>query len=130
MNIPNPTFDGNANLTKRLRFIEDTKNDFWKKWYAQVFHNLVPENIETSKWEILYCSESPTPGEDGKVREVTLNYKNLEETRKDVKKAVHNLLSTKFSETERSVQNIAVIVPADWQENEIEDAVTQGLKVF
>ena len=38
------------------------------------------------------------PGEDRKVRKVTLNYKNLQETGKEVKKAVHNLQSTKFSE--------------------------------
>ena len=34
INIPDPTFDGNANLTKRLRFIEEMKKDFWKKWLS------------------------------------------------------------------------------------------------
>ena len=149
MNIPNPTFDGNASLTKRLRFIEETKRDFWKKWFAQVFHNLVP----TYKWKreyrdvqvndiVLLKESNPMkceyklcrikevfPGDDGKVRRVTLVYKNLDETGKDVSKAVQDLQKTEFSETERSVQNIAVIVPADWKDKEIEEAVTQGLKV-
>ena len=150
ISIPDPMFDMNASLTKRLKFMEEIKRDFWKKWYMQVFHNLVP----SYKWKrahrdvqvgdiVLLRESNPikceyklarvkevSPGEDGRVRRVTLIYKNLKETGKDVNSAVRDLQSTKFSETERSVQNIAVIVPADWTEPDIEEAVTQGLKVY
>lgn len=58
---------------------------------------------------------SVMPGEDGRIRRVKLLYKNPG--------------SSKFSETERCIQNIVVIVPNDWKEEDVEAAVLQDLQV-
>jgi len=150
LNIPTPRFDGKANLTKRLRFLEELKDDFWRKWFAQVFHHLVPcykwrtESRNVQVGDIVLVKESNPlrseyklarvgevyPGLDGKVRRVKILYKNLADTGKNLQAAVGDLKKKSFFETERCVQKIVVIVPKDWNEEEITEAVTQGLKVF
>ena len=147
--VPTPTFDGNANLTKRLRFLEQIKDEFWKKWFAQVFHNLVPcykwrtqhRNVQVGDIVLLKDSNvlrneyrlarvhEVMPSPDDVVRRIKVVYKNLKDTGKSVNDATVDLKKSRFSETERSVQNIVVIVPADWKDDEIEAAVLQDLKV-
>lgn len=139
--IPTPRFDGKANLTKRLRFLEDLKLQFWKKWYEQVFPHLIPsykwrnqsrnvkvgdvvlvkESNPVKARYLLGLVEKVMPGEDGLVRKVVVKYKNVT-CDSDLKKL-------KFHETERSVQNIVVLVPVDWNPDEVEQAVVSGMKV-
>jgi len=138
--IPTMRFDEKPSLTKRARFLEETCQEFWSKWYAQVFPNLVP----SYKWRKEYrdvkagdvvllrdCNpldrsyrlmkvKEVYPGEDGRVRRVLLQYKNIPDSSVDVSKL-------KFKETERSIHNIAVIVPVDWKPEDIEIAVTSGI---
>jgi len=146
-NIPLPNLDENPRLSKRLRFLEETKQEFWKKWFLQVFHNLVPvykwrkEHRDVQVGDVVLLKDSNllrgeyrmarvkdvVKGEDGHVRRVKLEYKNLQPTGSSVSQAVKDLQSREFQETERSIHNVAVIVPADWTDEEIETAVTSGL---
>ena len=81
---------------------------------------LVKENNVVQDTYRLAVVKEVFPGEDGKVRRVTVKYKNV-----DASTALEKL---KFRETERSIHNIAVIVPADWKEEEIESAVVSGME--
>ena len=146
--IPSISLDYNPSLTRRLKFIEDTTNEFWKKWFTQVFHNLVPcykwrrEYRDVQVGDVVLMRDSNVfkreyklgriketfPGTDGHVRRVVIQYKNLAETGRDLGRAETDLRRARFMETERSIHNIAVIVPVDWTEQNIEAAVTQGLK--
>ena len=146
-NIPFMNLDTKSSLTKRLRFMEDTTKDFWRKWFVQVFHNLVPSYKWRQKYRdvlvgdivlmkdsnLLRCEyrlarvKETFPGEDGHVRRVKLEYKNLQQTG-NVRSAVEDLKKTKFTEVERSIHNIAVIVPVDWSQEDTEAAVTSGLQ--
>ena len=132
--VPLATFDYKASLTKRLRFIEELKEEFWSKWFAQVFEKLVP----CQKWRTTHrdvqvgdivlfrmsmAAITPDykmarikevyPGEDGHVRRVLLEYK--------AQRAGATEEDRVFKTTERAIHNIVVIVPADWtpQEDEI-----------
>ena len=147
INIPNVRTDGDPKLTRRLRFIEDTTQEFWSKWFAQVFHSLVPsykwktETRNVLPGDIVLLKESnqlkaeyklakvktADPGPDGKVRRVTLIYKNLKPTGTCPKKADKDLKGATFSETDRCIQNIIVIVPSDYSPEDIDAAVTSGI---
>jgi hypothetical protein len=48
-----------------------------------------------------------------------LQYKNVE--------ANTPLSKAKFKETERSIHNVVVIVPVDWEPKEVEESVVEGL---
>ncbi len=41
--IPDVKFDLSSSLTKRLRYLEEMKAEFWKRWMAQVFQGQVEE---------------------------------------------------------------------------------------
>ena len=66
-------------------------------------------------------------GADGHVRTVTLEYKLLNNTGTSASKTGDDLKKCQFKEIERSIHNIAVIVPVDWTEEDVETAVTQGI---
>ncbi len=44
-------FDLNPSLTKRLRYMDDIKKEFWKKWLAQVFQG----QMLAQKWRKRHC---------------------------------------------------------------------------
>ena len=133
-------FDDKPSLTKRAKFLEETSQEFWSKWYVQVFPNLVPSykwrkeyrdvkvgdvvllrdcNPLERRYQMMRVKEA-YPGEDGRVRRVLLQYKNISDPNVDLSKL-------KFMETERSIQNVAVIVPVDWSAEDVETAVTSGI---
>ena len=143
--VPEVQFSHQVNLTRRLRFIQEVKDQFWKKWIVQVFPHLVP----CYKWRkeqrnmqpgdvVLIKDESRISntyklgkvaevmkGEDGKVRKARVEYKNVQHDT-DIKKAP-------WMSTERSVHGLAVIVPVDYTQEEIDsdvskDIVFEGLK--
>jgi hypothetical protein len=147
INIPTVRTDGDPKLTKRLKFMEETTQEFWSKWFLQVFHSLVP----SYKWKTEYRNVLPgdivllkesnqlkaeyklakvktaDPGPDGKVRRVTLIYKNLKPTGTCPKKAKKDLQAATYSETDRCIQNIIVIVPSDYSAEDVDAAVTSGI---
>ena len=128
-------------LTKRLTFLEDLKTQFWDKWFPEAFQKLLP----SPKWNhecrnvqvgdiVLMKNESKVtksyhlgkvksvmPSQDGKVRSVIVQYKNVD--------ASSNLKNTTFQETERSVHNLVVIVPIDWSSEKIENELLPNLKI-
>lgn len=141
INVPLVSLDGKASITKRLRFLEETRSEFWKKWLAQVFPHLVPSyrwrrqyrdvqvddvvlvqdsSLFSGAYKLAIVKEVKKGG-DGRVRTVILKYKNVGNV-KEVK-------DCKFMETERSVHKIAVIVPADWSQDELESAVQEDLSL-
>jgi Family of unknown function (DUF5641) len=139
IHVPVLGLDERPTLTKRMRFIEQLKEEFWRKWFHQVFEHLIPcqkwrtEHRNVMVGDVVLMRDAGTlqekyklarvkevmPGEDGKVRKVILVYKNIGSD-----KAVQE---AKFKETERSVHNLVVIVPADWAPDEVEEAVAGGI---
>ena len=138
MAVPSMLLDERPLLTKRLRFLEEVKRDFWRKWFAQVFDHLVPcpkwskkyrdvkegdvvlmrdANVIQDMYKLARVKKA-IKGDDGHVRRVLLEYKNVS---KDLP-----LTQTKFRETERSIHNVAVIVPVDWLPADVEDAIVSG----
>ena len=65
--------------------------------------------------------KSVMPSQDGKIRSVIVQYKNVD--------ASSNLKNTTFQETERSVHNLVVIVPTDWSSEKIENELLPNLKI-
>ena len=140
MGIPSLGVDEKPALTKRLRFLEETKQEFWKKWFHQVFPHLVPcykwkrEFRDVKEGDVVLLKESnvlqdlyklarvkeAVKGEDGHVRRVLLEYKNSGQGQHQDQ--------GKFKETERSIHNVVVIVPVDWKAEEIEQAVVEGIR--
>jgi hypothetical protein len=131
--------DEKPSLTKRLRCLEEVKNEFWEKWFHQVFEHLIPcpkwrkeyrnmmvgdvvlmrdTNLVGHRYKLALVKEV-VAGEDGKVRRVVLQYKNVE--------ASTPLDKARFKETERSVHNVVVIVPVDWTPAEVEQSVVDGM---
>ena len=114
-------FNNDASPTRRYRFIQSLVDDWWAQWCRTVLPSLVP----SYKWKqkhrnvcvgdvclIKYANmkrgtyrlgrvKSVRTGTDGKVRTVTLSYKNENEK--------------VFREVERPIQGIAVIVPVEEQ---------------
>ena len=138
--VPAVRFDGKAGMTRRLQYLEEIKTEFWQKWFAQVFSHLVPcykwrrEFRDVMEGDIVLLKDNNAvkdtyrlarvkraiPGEDGKVRRVVIEYKNVDGDPATCK--------APFRETERSIHNVAVIVPVDWKSEDIETAVTSGMK--
>ena len=139
--VPAVQFQQKTSLTRRLQFIEETVAEFWAKWFAQVFSSLVP----CYKWrqgyrdvmegDIVILKEAnpvqdgyrlarvktAVPGADDRVRRLVLQYK-LPQPGVDITAAG-------FKETERSVHQVAVIVPADWKAEDIEAEVAAGMEL-
>jgi hypothetical protein len=129
VDVPTVRVDERPGLTKRLRFIEDAKAQFWKKWMQQVFRN----KILSPKWRqakrdaavgdvvLLAEAENDDPtyrlgvidgvktGEDGHVRTVNIRYTNpgkIAGTRSPPKT------------TTRPIHKIAVLVPVGYRFDE------------
>ena len=118
--IPRVQFDTTPSLTKRLKYLEEIKADFWKKWMAQVFQG----QVLAHKWRkqcrdaqvgdvVFFKTETAASveyqrgrvveavrGEDGLVRSVNIEYKNPTEQ--------------VFRCTLRPIQKVSVIVPVDY----------------
>jgi hypothetical protein len=128
-NVPMMTpLDERPSLTKRLRFLEEVKKEFWRKWFHQVFHHLVPctkwskKYRDVQKGDVVLLKEASLVDNMYKlarvkeaIRRVLLEYKNVN---KDTPPG-----QEKFKETERSIHSLVVIVPADWAPEEVEGAV-------
>ncbi len=139
MGIPSLGVDVKPALTKRLRFLEETKQQFWKKWFHQVFPHLVPcykwkkEFRDVMEGDVVLLRESNVlqelyklarvkkaiKGEDGHVRRVLLEYRSPGQGQPQDQ--------GKLKETERSIHNVVVIVPVDWKAEDVEQAVVDGM---
>ena len=118
--VPHGPFDCSRNLARRFHFIQELVDVFWKKWTLFYFPSLIVQqkwhhekrNLEVG--DIVIISDKGTrghwkigricgskPSSDGKVRRVTVQYKNED--------------SNIFTEIERPVQKLVVILPVDEQ---------------
>ena len=139
MEIPEINTDGQASLTKRLRFVDEISKQFWNKWFKQVFHKLVPspkwntekrnaqvgdtillkeESMVQSKYKLGRIAEV-YPGVDNRVRRVKIEYRNASPNSK--------MDQMKKMFTERSVNNIVVICPADYSADEMEAEIRKNI---
>ena len=132
--VPGSDVDSSATITRRLRFVTELVNNFWKKWFVQVFPTLIPsfrwkkEARDVRVGDVVLMKDASLlskkftlakitavkAGEDGHVRSVDLQYKN----------PGHRAFTT----VTRSVHNLVVVVPVDWSEEDVERAVQEDLK--
>ena len=139
--VPEMNFDTKASLTKRCAFLDSVRREFWDKWFAQVFPHLVPSYRWKKEYRnvqegdvVLMCQESKLKrtyklakvtrvpvDKDGKVRRVFLKYFNVDGKKKYRDGGYPEM------ETERSIHNLVVVHPADWEEEDVSRAVTEDL---
>ena len=132
-------FQSITSITERFKFLETLRKEFWDKWFVQVFPNLVPSYRWRQKFRnvqvgdvVLMLNESKVSSryrlavvkdakvdEDGLVRRVVLEYKNVDSS-PEYRKGGY-----KSSETERAIHTIVVIKPVDWSEEDVETAIRQ-----
>ena len=127
--VPKGIFDESDNVAKRYQFINKIVSSFWKKWNRDFF----PTLIIRQKWHVKY--RNVTQGDivlvkdnnsirsswmlaevlkahmsnDGKVRNVTIRYKNNNNLPRYIGQA--------DSTVERSVHNLVIILPIEEQAN-------------
>lgn len=135
--VPDVVFKNGSTPTKRLKFLEDLKSEFWRKWFLQVFENLAPSyrwkkksrnvmagdvvlvqdsSLFSGKYKLAIVSEVKN-GRDGCVRSVKMKYKNVGKNGK----------MAQFTEIERSVHTVVVVVPVDWKQEAVENAVVEDM---
>jgi hypothetical protein len=124
--IPSGPFKESSNPKKRFQLVQAITNAFWKKWVRDFFPNLIirqkwhtaRRNIQVNdivliqdsklvrgKWRLgkvnqVFC------GRDGKVRRVVVGYKQQDENS-------NMYTGMKYTNVERSVNRIVVLLPAD-----------------
>ena len=133
--VPIMKFDKKASITKRVEFLETIKQEFWDKWFVQVFHHLLPcykwktESRNVQEGDIVLMKaesalsqsyklarvEKVVVDPDGMVRRVFLHYTNVD-GKKEYKRGGY-----KVKQTERAVHGLVVIKPADWEEEKLEN---------
>ena len=103
-------------------------DSFWKKWTRDYFPTLVPRqkwhterrnvtkgdvvllkdaNAIRGEWKLAIVTDT-TSSNDGKVRRVTVSYKNHND-----KEAVQDYAGVPYTSVERPVHNLVVIVAAE-----------------
>ena len=112
-------FDVTCNSKKRIWFVQRITDQFWKKWTTYYFPSLLirkkwhtdnrdlaiddvviiyDKDLPRGHWKIGIITQA-TPSSDGRVRHVLVKYKNH--------------LSKSYTEIERPVQKLIVILSAD-----------------
>ena len=125
--IPEGNYDGSMNLTRRMKYINEIVQQFWNKWYVNVFPSLVPQYRWHKKYRnikvgdvVLIMDEHAIratykmgqvagvkQGRDGHVRRVNVKYKCVPTD--------SNLVTSiaGFKYTERPIHKLVVIVPVE-----------------
>lgn len=116
---PTGSFDNKCSPKKRYQFCQQIINDYWKRWHRCYFDTLIirqkwhtacrnlckgdivlleDSNSVRGEWKLTEVNEA-IPGRDGKVRDVTVKYKNLNADKKygggkevQLKRSVHKLV--------------------------------------
>ena len=125
---PDMNCDMKASLTKRMRFLQSIKKEFWSKWINQVFPKLMPtykwrratrnllvgdvvlmqkESELTNKYRLAVVKRAD-PDEDGMTRKVLLSYYNTDPG------VTYKRGGYPEKTTERAVHGLVVVVPADY----------------
>ena len=128
--IPGGPFEEYVSSKKRFNFVQSIVDAFWVKMTRQYFPSLIIEqkwhtasrnvrqgdivmvqdsNALRGEWRLARISKTH-PSSAGRVRKVTLSYRQLDDT--------NNYTGGALTNIERPVQNLVVILPAD-EEQEI-----------
>ena len=129
MEVPEVRFDLQPSLTRRLRQVEEAKEEFWRMWMAQIFQG----QVLAYRWRkthrdlmegdlVLIKNENAAgvdyqrgrvkqtfKGKDGHVRSAEVEYKNASEK--------------VFRTTTRPIQKLVVLKPMDYK---FEDDIAGG----
>ena len=125
IDVPEVRVQEDAGLVRRTKFIQETIDQFWTKWFTVVFDRLVPcHKWSTSKRNVkigdivlvkdanlvrgeyrLARVQKVHEGSDGRVRRAVVEYKLSGQS--------------PFRTTERAIHNLCVIVPVDWSYEEV-----------
>jgi len=121
---PRETFSGPAKLTRRLSFLREIKNQFWRKWRSLVFQGLVyawkwrpisrnlkvgdvvllmKETVTAADYKLGRVYRAIACAEDGLVRKVVVGYHT------------HHQAPLRF--TERPINKLVLVVPVEEQED-------------
>ena len=123
--VPKGPFKEHTSGKERLNFIQSIVDAFWVKMTRSYFPNLIVEqkwhtetrnvrvgdivmvqdsNVLRGEWKLARISQTH-PSSHGKVRKVTLSYRNLDKT--------HSYKGGPTTNIERPVQNLVVILPSE-----------------
>jgi hypothetical protein len=126
LEAPRVKFAEGHSLVQRLKFVEEVKRQFWEKYMKLVFQGRVlaqqwrKEKRNVAVGDVVCLAEAETddptyrlgvveyakPGEDGKVRTVTIRYTNPSGATGE---------RSPFKTTTRPIHKIAVMVPAGYK---------------
>ena len=134
--VPSGSFDTGGNK-QRYQLVQQIIDSFWKRWRRDYFPTLIVRNkwhiqrrniavgdivivqdtdTMRGKWKIARVSDV-YPGNDGCVRNVQLQYKNLSE------RSTPHYTGSKYTEIRRPVQKVVVLLPV---EGDSEDLVANN----
>ena len=125
--VPEGEYDTSFNSLKRLKFIDNALDNFWKRWNRDYFHTLIVRqkwhtsyrnlavgdvvlikdcNAIRGKWKMGRVVETK-PGRDGRVRDVRIKYK--------VWQSGSSYKGVKYSFIDRSVHHLVLLLPIEEQ---------------
>ena len=129
--IPPGEYDQRANVNDRYKLVQSVINSFWKRWVAEYFPKMVirqkwhtekrnvqvgdvvlvqEQGLTNGKWPLAKVCEV-FPGDDGRVRNVSVHYKNLGDT-----KSASAYFGKGYTTVRRPVQRLVVLLPIEEQQ--------------
>ena len=129
--IPHGEYEQQSNVNDRYRLVQSVVSSFWKRWVAEYFPKMIirqkwhtekrnvkvgdvvlvqEQGLTNGKWQLAKVSEV-FPGDDGRVRNVAVHYKNLGDT-----KYVSAYFGKGYTTIRRPVQRLVVLVPVEEQQ--------------
>ena len=124
--VPSGPFKEHTNLKQRHRLVQNITDSFWRQWTRDYFPSLLVQqkwhteqrNVEVGDVVILQdakqfrghwklASVSKTfPSDDGKVRRVEVQYKNIKPS-----DGAREYTGAPYTKIERPIQRIVVVIP-------------------
>lgn len=136
VDVPEIKLSGKASLTRRMKYIEEVKSEFWAKWFAQVFPNLVPsyrwkkEKRDVQVGDVVMLKDASLLSKKFKLAVVSHVKKGADERVRSVKLKYKSVGGEGLTEVERSIHNVVVIVPVDWAQEDVEKAVQEDIHLL
>jgi hypothetical protein len=117
---PQMDFNTDFNLTRRLQFVDEVKKEFWHKWRAIVFQGL----DRSYKWrqgqrdsqvgDAVLLKDETAAGNTYKLARVVEVFRNLQDGRvRQVTVAYKNFNEKGFRTSTRPIHKIVLVVPAE-----------------
>jgi hypothetical protein len=117
---PQMDFNTDFNLTRRLQFVDEVKKEFWHKWRAIVFQGL----DRSYKWrqtqrdsqvgDVVLLKDETAAGDTYKLARVVEVFRNMQGGRvREVTVAYKNFNEKSFRTSTRPIHKIVLIVPVE-----------------